>query len=157
MSLTLRFLEARVPPPIVGVVAGALMWALSRPGPLVDLPWAFRVSVAVALALLGGAITIAGAVSFGRARTTVNPLKPETASSLVVSGIYRRTRNPMYVGFLMVLLGWAVFLASPWGLLGPALFVLYMNRFQIAPEERALEKLFGASFTAYRSKVRRWL
>jgi protein-S-isoprenylcysteine O-methyltransferase Ste14 len=154
---TPSFLEARIPPPLVGVAAGALMWGLSRLGPVLDVSLAVRASVAVALTLLGGAISIAGVVSFARAKTTVNPLKPETASALVASGIYRWTRNPMYLGLLTVLLGWAAFLASPWGVLGPVIFVLYLNRFQIAPEERALERLFGASFVAYKSKVRRWL
>jgi len=154
---TLSFLEVKIPPPLVGVAAGVLMWGLSRLGPVFDVSPAVRVSVAVALALLGGAVAIAGVVSFARAKTTVNPLKPETASALVASGIYRWTRNPMYLGLLTVLLGWAAFLASPWGVLGPVMFVLYMNHFQIAPEERALEKLFGASFVAYKSKVRRWL
>lgn len=153
----LRFLEARIPPPIVGIAVAALMWAASGVEPILAIPAAVRVSVAVALALLGGAISIAGVVSFARAKTTVNPLKPETASALVVSGIYRHTRNPMYLGFLTVLLGWTAFLASPWGALGPVLFVLYINRFQIAPEERVLESLFGPSFVAYRSKVGRWL
>jgi len=154
---TLRFLEARIPPPVIGVVVAALMWALSRMGPVFDIPWAIRVLAAVVFALLGGTICVAGVVSFARAKTTVNPLKPETATALVASGVYRWTRNPMYLGFLMVLLGWTVFLASPWGVLGPVIFVFYMNRFQIAPEERALEQLFGSSYVAYRSKVRRWL
>lgn len=154
---TLRFLEARIPPPVVGLAVGALMWGMSRIGPILDFPWAVRASAAVVLALLGGAISVAGVVSFSRARTTVNPLKPETATALVASGIYRWTRNPMYLGFSMALLGWGVFLASPWGVLGPVIFVLYMNRFQIAPEERALEKLFGSSYLAYQSRVRRWL
>ena len=100
---------------------------------------------------------LAGGISFRRARTTVNPLKPEAASALVTSGIYRYTRNPMYVGFALWLLAWGLYLASPLVLLGVLGFVLYMNRLQIAPEERALGRLFGADFAAYRQRVRRWL
>ena len=76
---------------------------------------------------------------------------------MVSTGIYRVTRNPMYLGLSLVLVAWAVFLSSAWALLGVAAFVLYMDRLQIAPEERALSKLFGSEYTAYRAKVRRWL
>lgn len=113
----------------------------------------------VALPLIGAGLlfVLAGGISFRRARTTVNPLKPEAASALVTSGIYRYTRNPMYVGFALWLLAWGLYLASPLVLLGVLGFVLYMNRLQIAPEERALGRLFGADFAAYRQRVRRWL
>lgn len=63
----------------------------------------------------------------------------------------------MYLGLLFILIAWAVFLSSAWALIGPLAFVLYMNRFQIAPEERALSAMFGISYSAYKSRVRRWL
>ncbi|MDF1628399.1 MAG: isoprenylcysteine carboxylmethyltransferase family protein [Alcanivoracaceae bacterium] len=116
-----------------------------------------RLVVAVVLVLMGAGVSLAGVVSFRRARTTVNPLKPEKTSSLVCSGIYRITRNPMYLGFLLVLIGWAVMLGSAFAALGPVLFVSYISRFQIVPEERVLASLFGDEFSAYRAKVRRWL
>jgi protein-S-isoprenylcysteine O-methyltransferase Ste14 len=84
-------------------------------------------------------------------------LKPETSTSLVASGLYRWTRNPMYLGFLTVLLGLGVFLSNPLALAPIPLFVLYMTRFQIRPEEKALEARFGADFAAYKSRVRRWI
>jgi protein-S-isoprenylcysteine O-methyltransferase Ste14 len=96
-------------------------------------------------------------LSFRRAKTTVNPLKPETSASLVSTGVYSFTRNPMYLGMALVLLAWAAYLASPWALAGPALFALYITRFQIIPEERVLARLFGTSFAEYRKRVRRWL
>ena len=98
-----------------------------------------------------------GFASFRRAKTTVNPMKPDSASSLVVSGIYDLTRNPMYLGFLVILVGWAFFLSNALGFIFLPLFVLYMNRFQIEPEERALASVFGEAFASYRSRVRRWL
>jgi protein-S-isoprenylcysteine O-methyltransferase Ste14 len=113
--------------------------------------------VAILLLLAAGAIGIAGVRAFGRARTTVDPLRPEKASSLVTAGIYRRTRNPMYVALAIALLAWAVWLAHPLTLLGVAAFVAWISRFQIAPEERALHALFGAEFDRYCSEVRRWL
>ncbi|MNJ74873.1 hypothetical protein D3C77_718740 [compost metagenome] len=87
----------------------------------------------------------------------VNPLKPASASALVTSGIYRVTRNPMYLGFALVLAAWTVFLASPFTLLGIAAFVLYIDRFQILPEERALHQLFGEAMDEYCARVRRWI
>jgi len=84
-------------------------------------------------------------------------MKPEKASSLVTTGIYRFTRNPMYLGLLFVLFAWAVFLASVWALLGPVAFVFYIDRFQIAPEEAILAGMFGAAYTEYKARVRRWL
>jgi protein-S-isoprenylcysteine O-methyltransferase Ste14 len=115
------------------------------------------VGVAVAIALAGGLCSIAGAVVFRRARTTVNPMKPESTSSLVRSGIYRVTRNPLYVGLILVLIAWAVFLSAPVSFLGPVAFLLYIGRFQIVPEERVLARLFGVEYAEYTRRVRRWL
>ncbi|MDR6576679.1 protein-S-isoprenylcysteine O-methyltransferase Ste14 [Pseudomonas extremaustralis] len=84
-------------------------------------------------------------------------MQPQQASALVEAGIYRYSRNPMYLGFAIILAAWALVLASPLTLLGVVAFVLYMNRFQITPEEWALEALFGESFARYRARVRRWL
>ena len=153
----MRSLDVLVPPPAVAAIAALGMWAVSSLAPSLHLPAAVRLAACTAFALAGLAFSAAGLVAFRRARTTVNPVKPESASSLVSSGVYRITRNPMYVGLAFVLFAWAVFLSSAWALLGVAAFVLYIDRFQIAPEERALSKLFGSEYDAYRAKVRRWL
>lgn len=113
----------------------------------------------LAAGLVGAGMVVAllGVFSFRQARTTVNPLQPAAASHLVTSGIYRRTRNPMYLGMLLVLLGWALFLTNFLSAILAAMFVPLMNRLQILPEERALTALFGSAFADYKSKVRRWL
>ena len=157
MSGSLQLLELKIPPPAVALSLAGLMWGLSSMPPVLDMPEFIRVAAAITLALVGIGISLAGVISFRLARTTVNPMKPETTSSLVHSGIYKTTRNPMYVGMLFVLVAWAVFLASAWALLGPVAFVLYINRFQIVPEERVLLAKFGADYTTYKSRVRRWL
>ena len=95
--------------------------------------------------------------SFRKAKTTMNPFKPDTSSALVSHGVYRFTRNPMYVGLLITLLGWAAFLWQPWALFFLPLFVLYITQFQIKPEERVLSSLFGTEYAEYMAKVRRWL
>lgn len=147
------WLEHRIPPPLVAIITAVLMWLVVRPiAPLGNRLW-----LALLVVLAGVAVCLAGVASFRRARTTVNPLKPESASSLVVAGIYRHTRNPMYLGFAIILLGWCVFLGSALAVIGVAAFVLFIGRFQIRPEERALRELFGAEFDAFCGRVRRWV
>jgi protein-S-isoprenylcysteine O-methyltransferase Ste14 len=150
-------LELRIPPPVVALLIAAAMWGISRVAPSTLVPPVVREVGAAAIALTGVAIDIAGAVAFRRARTTINPWKPESTSSLVTSGIYRFTRNPMYVGLALILVAWALFVSSAWALTGPMVFVLYVTRFQIAPEERILAGMFGAAYSAYQGSVRRWV
>lgn len=153
----MRLLELRIPPPVVALLLAAGMWGISRMTPLVAVPADLRLAVAALLLAIGCAFSLGGVLAFKRARTTVNPLKPETTSALVTDGVYRITRNPMYAGFFVLLVGWAAFLSSAWALFGPVVFVLYMTRFQILPEEKALRAIFGESFTSYQARVRRWL
>lgn len=150
-------LDAKIPPPAVAAVAAVVMWGIARLAPQVSIPPGIRLVGAVVLLVIGLAVGIAGVLSFRRARTTLDPLQPGKASALVSSGIYRFTRNPMYLGLLLVLVAWAVFQFSAWALLGVAGFVLYVGRFQITPEERALAGLFGGEYASYARRVRRWL
>jgi protein-S-isoprenylcysteine O-methyltransferase Ste14 len=149
--------ELRVPPVAVTLVAAALMGlaAWATPSLRVVVPaghW-----IAVGVALLGGLISALAVASFKRARTTVNPMTPDASSALVRTGLFRLTRNPMYLGFALLLAAWAVYLANGAAGLLVAGFVLYMNRHQIEPEERALTARFGQAFVDYASQVRRWL
>lgn len=153
----MKALENRVPPPLVAVLCGVAIWALSLWVPGVALNMPVRVALSLLALISGGSLVLSGAMSFRRARTTVNPLQPQAATALVSSGVYRFTRNPMYLGFALFLVALSVWLAFPWSLLGVAGFVCYMNRYQIIPEERALAALFGAEFERYRRRVRRWL
>jgi protein-S-isoprenylcysteine O-methyltransferase Ste14 len=153
----MRSLDLKVPPPAVALLIGTAMWFASRSGPSLDLSLLVRSVAGFVVAALGGAISLAGDIEFRRARTTVNPWRPQNTSSLVMSGIYQRTRNPMYLGLLLVVIGWAVFLSSAWPLAGPPAFMLYIVRFQIQPEERVLTTKFGAAYADYTSRVRRWL
>jgi protein-S-isoprenylcysteine O-methyltransferase Ste14 len=152
-----RSLETRIPPPLVAALIGAAMWWISPDSQMLDVPASVRVAVALAIAAVGGMVAMGAGIRFRRANTTIDPLKPQAASSLVTAGIYRYTRNPMYLGLLFLLVAWAVLLSSPFALLGPVAFVSYISRFQIVPEERVLAALFGAEYAAYQSGVRRWL
>ena len=153
----MNWLEHRIPPPVVGAVLAAGMWWLAREFPASLFAPAARGWSAALLAVAGLGFLLPATRAFLRASTTVNPLKPEAATTLVVAGVYRFTRNPMYVAFALLLLAWAAWLAAPAALLGPVTFVAFITRFQIVPEERALRARFGDAFDAYCQRVPRWL
>jgi protein-S-isoprenylcysteine O-methyltransferase Ste14 len=153
----LHALELKVPPPVIALLIGVAMWFASRGGPSVELALPVRALLFAGIALAGGATAFAGASEFKRARTTVNPFKPQNTSTLVTSGVYRLTRNPMYLGLLLVVFGWVAFLCSASALAGPVALVACISRLQIVPEERALSAKFGAEYTDYVARVRRWI
>jgi len=155
--LGIRSLELKIPPPAVALCFAILMWLVSWLMRPMQVPFDVRLGVALLLGVAGQVISVGGMIAFRRAKTTINPFKPAAASSLVSEGVYRYTRNPMYAGLLLTLIGWAAFLSNPLALLLLPLFVLYINRFQIDPEERVLSSLFGAEYSDYKNRVRRWL
>lgn len=150
-------LQLKLPPPLLALACLALMFFSATSSPRLSQFAELRSGLALMLTLLGLGLAFAGRRAFQRARTTANPLRPEQSSSLVTDGIYRYTRNPMYLGLLLVLLGYAVYLAALYSLSGPVVFVLYLSAFQIRPEENILREKFGADFIAYCQRVRRWL
>jgi protein-S-isoprenylcysteine O-methyltransferase Ste14 len=149
-------LESRVPPPAVVLAVAVLMWLISRSAPPLHFDVPAHKWLAAVLVSLGFVTGMSGVMTFLNAKTTVNPMKPR-ASSMVTWGVYALSRNPMYLGGLIMLLGWAVFLSNALAFLLLPAYVLYINRFQIAPEERALTALFGQPYAAYQVRVRRWL
>src|SRR5262245_7917158 len=150
-------LELKVPPPLLALLVGVLMWLASPLTATVEVPFGLRVGGAVTFACTGAVIGIAAMVWFRRAKTTMSPIKPGAASVLVTGGVFRFTRNPMYLSLLLYLLAWGLYLSNWLALLFLPPFVLYINRFQIAPEERTLSSLFGPEYAAYAGRVRRWL
>lgn len=149
-------LELKVPPPAAALLVAVAMWLVASRTDALSFALPERRALSMVLAALGIAVSAAGTWSFWRARTTVNPTRPEAASSLVATGIFRFTRNPMYLGLFLVLAGWAAHLANAAALAGPLLFALYITRFQILPEERVLAAKFGPDFEAYKLRTRRW-
>ena len=149
-------LKLKVPPPVVLLITALLMWLISERFPTMSEPQ-FRLLIAPILACLGLSIAVSGILSFRRAATTVSPLTPERATSLVIVGIYKFTRNPMYLGLLFILIAWAVFLFNLYSALMLIVFVLYLTEFQIKPEEKVLTVLFGDEYVAYTKSVRRWV
>ena len=153
----LKKLENRIPPPAVAIVTGALMGVMAWLLPPADLPALIQSGIAAVLVVLSGLFGAPAIAAFRRAGTTINPVRIEKASTLVTGGIYRVTRNPMYVAMTGLLLALAIFLARPWLLVGPLFFMTYMTRFQIIPEERVMRAKFGESYADYTRRVRRWL
>ncbi|WP_415886482.1 methyltransferase family protein [Neptuniibacter sp. QD37_6] len=150
-------LELKIPPVALVLIFAGLMWLCAKLLPFLSIQSELRIPIAVAIILIGLVFGLAGVFSFRKAQTTVNPTTPEASSALVTTGIYQYTRNPMYVGLMCLLLSWGAYLAHPASLLCSVGFILYMNRFQIQPEEQALTVLFGDSYKTYTQQVRRWL
>jgi protein-S-isoprenylcysteine O-methyltransferase Ste14 len=153
----MQWLELKIPPVVVWLVMAAAMLGVSYSAPTLSFTLAGSSVIALALVGLGGALAAAGVMAFRGRRTTVNPLTPSASSSVVTSGVYRVSRNPMYLGLLLALAGWAVYLSHAGAVVLLPAFVAYMTQFQIKPEERALRAKFGAEFAQYMSHVRRWL
>ena len=150
-------LEHKIPPPLVGLLCALLMWGLSTQTPVIHW-WGVTAQIVTGvLVVIGLFLDSGGLVSFIRKKTTINPIKIEKASALVTGGVYRFTRNPMYLGMAFLLSALAVWLQSPASFIGPAIFVGYITRFQIIPEERTLLMLFGQNYSEYMARVRRWL
>jgi len=152
----MKALESKLPPPIVAFLAAAMIWGVAKTAPAIEIGAGLRFALVAILATIGGIFAFSGFYAFGRAKTTISPINIEAASALVTTGIYRTTRNPRYLGLLMLLLAFTAYLAVPWTLRGPLAFALFITRFQIIPEERLLVK-FGDVYRAYREQVRRWL
>jgi len=150
-------LELKIPPLVLLGICAALSWSTAMFLPEISFQFPGKPIVATVLAVIGAMVSISGVLTFRRAHTTVDPRYPEKSTVLVAYGIYRLTRNPMYLGFLLLLAAWAVHTSNIMGLLILPAFVLYMNRFQIGPEERILRSKFGNSFADYEKSVRRWL
>jgi protein-S-isoprenylcysteine O-methyltransferase Ste14 len=150
-------MKTAIPPPVVMLIGALLTWGIRRIWPEMGVFIPGRRVIYWTLLIAGLLVAVAGVWEFRRARTTVNPMRPTNASSLVTSGIYRFTRNPMYVGDVLILLAVVVFFSNPLGLAGVVLFIVWMNLLQIPAEERALRERFGAAYADYCRKVRRWV
>jgi protein-S-isoprenylcysteine O-methyltransferase Ste14 len=153
----MKQLELKLPPVAVTALFAVAMWGIARVTPPEPLPQMLTFLAAALFTLGSGVVGIAGIAAFRRAGTTVNPLQPENSSALVVGGIYRYTRNPMYLALLMLLFAWGIVLSNPYSMLAAWAFVPYMNRFQIRPEEWAMTQRFGEEFLRYAARVRRWI
>ena len=149
------FLNTKIPPPVITILFAVMIFYFSDSFAYVDLP--FKIYISLFFVLLGFFITFSSARNFKKKETTVNPIKPEEASQLVTDGFFKITRNPMYLGMLLFLLGLSIYNGLIVGLVFLPLFVGYITFFQIIPEERAMIEIFGEDYKVYMKKVRRWI
>lgn len=150
-------MKNKVPPPVYLVLAGALMWLVSRSHYDLSVSLPFALELFILCILAGALIAIVAVLQFRKAHTTIDPLHPAKASALVSQGIFRFSRNPMYLGMAFLLLGLAIRLESAFALMVVPLFILVITYVQIKPEEVALTSLFGTTYTEYCRRVRRWM
>jgi len=153
----LRKLELKVPPVAVFLLVILLMYGLTVLVPSLNISVPFVEVVVGGLTLLSGYMGIAGVYEFHKVKTTVNPVKPDTASSVVRTGVFSFSRNPMYMALLLLIIAIGLWWQHLSVVLCSVVFVSYMNRFQIKPEERVLERLFGEEYVDYKNHVRRWI
>jgi protein-S-isoprenylcysteine O-methyltransferase Ste14 len=152
----MKYLELKVHPPIILILSIGMAYLLSRFLPSYPIPVVIMQSYGY-LSALGVLVALLGIWQFRQAKTTIDPKRPDKVSNIVSSGIYRLTRNPMYLGMVLILIA-AVFKFANWsGVIAIIFFICYITLFQIKPEERMIGKLFGEEYLAYKSKVRRWL
>lgn len=153
----MKALELKIPPPVVALLLAAAIYYAAPVFPALPLNEQWRLILAILFGVVGISCDLAGLYSFRKAHTTINPLAPKNASVLVTTGIYRFTRNPMYLGLAFLLLAWSCYWASSAVLVDLPLFIVYITLFQIKPEERILRGKFPDQFPAYCRQVRRWI
>jgi protein-S-isoprenylcysteine O-methyltransferase Ste14 len=148
-------METRIPPPIVTLVFGLSIYFSREIFQVVEIKYSFYIGIL--LLILGLAILISAVRLFRKDKTTVNPLSPEQSTKLVTDGIFKYSRNPMYLGMVFILSSMAVFFNLIGGIILIALFCFYITKFQIIPEERAMSNLFSQDFNKYKQATRRWI
>jgi protein-S-isoprenylcysteine O-methyltransferase Ste14 len=149
-------MKNKIPPPILLLIFGIAMWFVARSGFAYPVAVPYALIIAIAVAVLGVSISVNALRQFSAAETTINPLQPDEATSLVQGGIFGKTRNPMYVGLSLVLTGWVIWLESLGNIAVLLVFVLVLTELQIKPEEAAMRTLFGDEYDDYCKRVRRW-
>ena len=148
-------LDTKIPPPIVAIFIGVCIYFSRDWLPSFTSDHLFYAGLGCEF--LAVVINLTAIFSFIKSKTTINPVKPQTATSLVTTGAFAFSRNPMYLGLLLFLFGFALQVNIVGGIPLLLLFVLYIDRFQIIPEERALAEKFGQEFQEYAENVRKWI
>ena len=152
----IKALELKIYPPIVLLFCLGMAYGLTHFFPILVMPYTWF-GLHWYIGASGVLVALGGIWAFRKAKTTINPTTPEKASYLVSSGIFRVTRNPMYLGMQLILIAAIFKLGNYYGFIAAAFFNLYITQFQIKPEERIIETIFGEEYLHYKKKVRRWL
>ena len=148
-------MKTKIPPPIIALGCIIINYLSTY---LIN-PISFPISEIIGglILLVGIATTVSAILLFKNYKTTVNPMRPEESTTLVTTGIFSITRNPMYFGLFFVIFSTVLFFGSWFGIIILMFFIWYITNFQIIPEEEAMEKLFGNKYDEYRQNIRRWI
>ena len=148
-------IKTKIPPPLVALTFGFLINYTKNIFPKIEIK---NEIIFGSFMIISGLIAILSAITtFKKYHTTITPLNPANTTKLITDGIYKFSRNPMYLGLLLVLLGISIILNLIGGFFLIPLFILYLNLFQIIPEENAMVDLFKDEFLEYKKNVRRWI
>ncbi len=148
-------MKTKIPPPVIAIICIIINYLSTYFSNPINFPYIEIIGVFILL--LGLITTILAIRLFRKHKTTVNPLRPEETTTLVTTGIFSKTRNPMYLGLFFVVSSTILFFGSWFGVVTLIFFVWYLSKFQIIPEEEAMEKLFGDKYNEYRQNIRRWI
>ena len=145
----------KIPPPILVIILTSLVYFSSTKLELIYLP--YRQIVSVIILIIGLIVIVSPVVDFIKSKTTVNPVKFKNVNRLVTTGIYRYSRNPMYLGMILIVISTTVYYLNFLSVFSPLIFYIWINKFQINREEIFLEDKFGSEYLKYKSKTRRWI
>ena len=145
-------LDTKIPPPIVTVLILAFINLFESKDYELNTEW-----ISIIILLMGVFFIFSAVIQFIRRKTTVNPTKPHKTTSLVITGTFKLTRNPMYLGMLLIIISYAFYESSVISLILIPFFIFYINKFQIEPEEIEMRKKFGKEYEDYCKKVDRWI
>ena len=145
----------KIPPPILVIILTSLVYFSSTKLELIYLP--YRQIVSIIILIIGLIVIVSPVVDFMKSKTTVNPVKFKNVNRLVTTGIYRYSRNPMYLGMILIIISTTVYYLNFLSVFSPLIFYIWINKFQINREEIFLEDKFGREYLEYKSKTRRWI
>ena len=146
---------SKIPPPLVVLILVISTFFSSKKIDLIQIP--FQSIISIFILSIGILILLNPVLKFKKSKTTINPIKFKKVNKLVTSGIYKYSRNPMYLGLLMIVISSSIFYLNIYSILTPLFFYLWINRFQIKREEVFLTEKFGEDYLSYKKKTRRWI
>ena len=146
---------SKIPPPLVVLILVISTFFSSKKIDLIQIP--FQSLISIFILSMGILILLNPVLKFKKSKTTINPIKFKKVNKLVTSGIYKYSRNPMYLGLLMIVISSSIFYLNIYSILTPLFFYLWINRFQIKREEVFLTEKFGEDYLSYKKKTRRWI
>ena len=149
-----KYLKTKIPPPIVTLLCIGIIYLFENK---IEYSQPYFKAIGIIFLILGFIIIFLAVLKFIKIKTTVDPTRPHKTSNLVISGIYKITRNPMYLGMLFLIMAYTIYTNNVVGSITIPIFIFYINKFQIEPEEIEMRKKFGESFENYCKKVNRWI